>query len=90
MLALAGLRGELIRRLRERLSAWPEIDGAWLFGSVARGDADSDSDIDLLIIADDLRSAELHERLAQLHADVGSWTGNDLQLVERSQPCDVQ
>ena len=86
VLALAGLRGELIRRLRERLSAWPDVLGAWLFGSVARGDADGDSDVDLLIVADDLRSSDLHERLAQLHADIRSWTGNELQLVEHSSP----
>jgi predicted nucleotidyltransferase len=84
VLALAGLRGELIRRLRERLSAWPGLLGAWLFGSVARGDASGDSDIDLLIVADGLGSTELHERLAHLHADVRSWTGNELQLVEHS------
>jgi predicted nucleotidyltransferase len=84
VLALAGLRGELIRRLRERLAVWPDLHGAWLFGSVARGDADSDSDVDLLIVADDLQSPDLHERLSQLLADVRSWTGNDLQLVEHS------
>ena len=84
VLALAGLRGELIRRLRERLSAWPDLHGAWLFGSVARGDASSDSDVDLLIVADDLQSPDLHDRLSHLQADVRSWTGNDLQLVEHS------
>ena len=84
VLALAGLRGELIRRLRERLSEWPDLRGAWLFGSVARGDADSDSDVDLLIVADDLESPDLHERLSQLYADIRSWTGNDLQIVEHS------
>jgi predicted nucleotidyltransferase len=84
LLALAGLRGELIRRLRERLSAWPDLRGAWVFGSVARGDADRDSDVDLLIVADDLQSSDLHERLVQVHADVRTWTGNDLQLVEHS------
>lgn len=84
VLALAGLRGELIRRLRERLSEWPDLRGAWLFGSVARGDADSDSDVDLLIVADDLESPDLHERLSQLYADIRSWTGNDLQVVEHS------
>jgi predicted nucleotidyltransferase len=84
VLALASLRGELIRRLRERLSTWPDLRGAWLFGSVARGDADSDSDVDLLIVADDLQSPDLHDRLTQLHADVRSWTGNDLQLVEHT------
>ena len=85
VLTLAGLRGELIRRLRERLSAWPDLHGAWLFGSVARGDADSDSDVDLLIVAHDLQSPDLHERLSHLQADVRSWTGNDLQFVEHSQ-----
>jgi len=84
LLALAGLRGELIRRLRERLSVWPDLHGAWLFGSVARGEADGGSDVDLLIVADDLRWPDLHARLSQLHADVRSWTGNDLQLVEHS------
>lgn len=84
VLALAGLRGELIRRLRERLSAWEDLHGAWLFGSVARGDAGSDSDVDLLIVVDDLRSHDLHERLSRLQTDVRSWTGNDVQLVEHS------
>ena len=84
VIALAGLRGELIRRLRERLSAWPDLAGAWLFGSVARGDAERDSDVDVLIVADDLQSDDLHERLEGLHADVRAWTGNDLQLVEHS------
>jgi len=84
VLALAGLRGELIRRLRERVSAWPDLQGAWLFGSVARGNADRSSDVDLLIVADDLQSPDLHQRLSQLHADVRSWTGNDLQIVEHS------
>ena len=84
LLALAGLRGELIRRLRERLSAWPDLRGAWLFGSVARGEAHKESDVDLLIVADDLETPDLHERLSQLQADVRVWTGNDLQLVEHS------
>jgi predicted nucleotidyltransferase len=84
VLALAGLRGELIRRLRARLSVWPDLLGAWLFGSVARGDASSDSDVDLLIVAEDLQSPDLHDRLSHLQADVRSWTGNDLQLVEHS------
>ena len=84
LLALAGLRGELIRRLRERLSAWSDLRGAWLFGSVARGEAHKESDVDLLIVADDLEPPDLHERLSQLQADVRVWTGNDLQLVEHS------
>ena len=84
LLALAGLRGELIRRLKERLSQWPDLDGAWLFGSVARGDAGGESDIDLLIVAQDLQAPVLHAHLSQLEADVRSWTGNDVQVVEHT------
>ena len=84
LLALAGLRGELIRRLRDRLSEWPDLEAAWVFGSVARGDAASESDIDLLVVAHDLQAPDLHALVAQLQADVRSWTGNDLQLVEHT------
>ena len=85
VLALAGLRGELIGRLRKRLTAWTDLDGAWLFGSVARGDAHSESDIDLLIVAHDLRTPQLHDRLGRLQTEVRSWTGNDLQITEHTQ-----
>jgi predicted nucleotidyltransferase len=84
LLVLVGLRGELIRRLRERLSEWSYLEGAWLFGSVARGDADGESDIDVLIVAHDLESPELHARVSRLQAEVRSWTGNDMQLVEHT------
>jgi predicted nucleotidyltransferase len=85
IVALAGLRGELIRRLRERVTSWPDVLGAWLFGSVARGDAGPDSDVDVLIVVQDPASGDLHARLAVLHADVRLWTGNDLQFVEHSE-----
>ncbi|HET8930699.1 MAG TPA: nucleotidyltransferase domain-containing protein, partial [Acidimicrobiales bacterium] len=84
ILALTGLRGDLILRLRERLSTWDDLHEAWLFGSVARGEATGDSDIDLLIIVDDPQTSGLHERLALLYADVRSWTGNELQVMEHS------
>ena len=84
LLALAGLRGELIRRLRVRLSEWSDLKGAWLFGSVARGDGDGASDIDLLIIAEDLHAPDLHVRLSQLQTDMYVWTGNDVQVVEHT------
>ena len=51
---------------------------------MARGDADGESDIDVLIVAHDLLAADLHTHVAQLQADVRSWTGNDLQLVEHT------
>lgn len=54
IVGLAGLRAELIAGLRDQIAAWqvqPVV--AVLFGSVARGEADAASDIDLLIIAPD-------------------------------------
>jgi predicted nucleotidyltransferase len=84
VIALASLRGELIRRLRKRLGRWPDLTGAWLFGSVARAEARADSDIDVLLVAADLDSPELHVRLARLQSDIKMWTGNDLQVVEHS------
>ena len=51
---------------------------------MARGDADGESDIDLLIVAHDLQAPDLHSLAAQLQSDVRSWTGNDLQLVEHT------
>ena len=66
------------------LSQWPDLKGAWLFGSVARADAGEDSDIDVLLVVDDLESPDLHDRIARIQADAKSWTGNDLQLVEHS------
>lgn len=84
LVTLAGLRGELIRRLREWMMAWPGLSGAWLFGSVARGQSDSDSDIDIAIVATDLDSLDFHQRLTRLHAEVAVWTGNELQFVEHT------
>jgi len=84
IIALAGLRGELIRRLRDRLATWPDLRGSWLFGSVARGEAGESSDIDVLLVVDDLELPDLHNRIAEMQVDVAAWTGNDLQLVEHS------
>ena len=50
-LLLAGLRLELWERLRRTLTAWrPRPLYACVFGSAARGDGDSGSDIDLLLV----------------------------------------
>ncbi len=48
---LASLRLELWKRLRAKLSAWnPRPVYGCVFGSAARGDGDSGSDIDLLLV----------------------------------------
>jgi DNA-binding transcriptional ArsR family regulator len=49
--ALAGLRLALWQRLRKTLGGWnPKPVYACVFGSAARGDGDSQSDIDLLLV----------------------------------------
>lgn len=49
--ALAGLRNELWRRMRDELSRWhPRPLYGCAFGSAARGDGDASSDVDLLLV----------------------------------------
>jgi hypothetical protein len=49
--ALAGLRLELWKRFRDTLGTWnPKPAYACVFGSAARGDGDTNSDIDLLLV----------------------------------------
>lgn len=82
---LVGLRWALVERLRDELRGWPNLAGAWLFGSAARGDGDRNSDIDILLVAettvDDEQWDTATARLVQL---VPAWTGNSVQIVEHT------
>lgn len=83
---LAGLRSELLRRLRTVLGALrPSPLHASMFGSAARGDGDTWSDVDLLIV----RRSEVREddpdwrrQLDDLRGAVYSWTGNHAAIIE--------
>jgi predicted nucleotidyltransferase len=83
---LAGVRAELLRRLRDALEHWrPAPMHASMFGSAARADGDIDSDIDLLIVrpADvDEDDAAWRNQLEALSDAVYAWTGNDASVVE--------
>ena len=80
---------ELSRRLRSEISDWqvPPASAA-LYGSAARRDGDTSSDIDLLII----RPANLTSRQRALWAAqvdrirnlTQRWTGNRCQITDRS------
>jgi len=61
---IAGVPDGLIRRIAERFSP----DKIILFGSLARGDADPESDIDLLVLFSDV--ADPNQRAAELHASL--------------------
>lgn len=83
---LAGLRCELLARLRTALGDWdPRPRTAALFGSVARGDGNADSDIDLLLIRQ--RRARVEDeawqaQISRLREEVTAWTGNTLQVYD--------
>lgn len=83
---LAGLRSELLRRLRDTLERWqPGPAHACMFGSAARADGDTESDIDLLIVrrADvDEEDAVWRAQLDALPEAVYAWTGNHAGVIE--------
>jgi predicted nucleotidyltransferase len=85
-LVLAGLRTELLARLRAALRAWQiQPLSAALFGSAARGDGDSDSDIDILVVRPggvDEEDERWRGQLDQLTDSVHAWTGNHASLIE--------
>lgn len=49
---VSGLLGDLRRRLGAHYG--PRMRGCYLYGSYARGDADAESDLDILIILDEI------------------------------------
>jgi DNA-binding transcriptional ArsR family regulator len=86
---LADVRAELERRLRDEIAGW-RIAPVHLsvFGSAARGDGDTKSDIDIFVVRprdvpDD--DPGWHEQLDGLSDHVLAWTGNHVGLSEVSE-----
>jgi predicted nucleotidyltransferase len=99
VLQAAGLRSVLLERLREAVEQLsPGPVHASVFGSFARGEANDDSDIDILLIArSDQDVADWNTQIDQLDERVQLWTGNRcscmsfsveraLQLVKQKEP----
>lgn len=83
---LVRLRSTLITRLAQAISVWPvEAVHASIFGSVARGEADAASDVDLLLVRDQrLSRAKLEaweRQLDELRATILRLTGNRAQTL---------
>jgi predicted nucleotidyltransferase len=84
--ALAGLRAKLFEKIREAIDEWavPPVHVS-LFGSTARGDGDTYSDIDLFVV----RPATVlpgeprwREQLDGLAERIERWTGNAVTMLE--------
>lgn len=85
LIALMSLRARLVDRLEVELAGWDDLAGAWLFGSAARGDGDTGSDIDLLLVAERSIDTERWEhQTANVINRIQAWTGNPVQLVEHT------
>ncbi len=84
--ALAGLRGELLGRLRDTLARWdPAPLHASMFGSAARADGDAGSDIDLLVVRPrgvDAETPGWRDEVHTLSDAVLAWTGNHAGISE--------
>lgn len=84
--ALAGMRGELLRRLRDEVNTWsPRARTAALFGSAARADGSIDSDIDILLVRQrkvDAGDEAWQGQASALRESVTVWTGNRCQLYD--------
>lgn len=90
IITLTRLRSILIERMTEHFAAW-EVQPihASIFGSAARGDGDTESDIDILVVRPkDVEAADdrWRSQIDSLAAAVNSWTGNHAgiaQIAER-------
>jgi hypothetical protein len=76
---LVNLHGELVQRIRRAVEAWDgDANLVGLFGSAARRDGDSMSDIDVLVVSDFPNLPEFTDHLAE---SIRIWTGNRGQVI---------
>lgn len=85
---LAQLRAELIVRIRRELASWstPPVHAS-VFGSAAREDGDTESDIDLLVVRPhkvDEDDPAWREQMHRLAEKIERWSGNHASLHELS------
>lgn len=93
VLILATLRARVIDRAKEALQAW-EVKPlhASVFGSAARADGGTESDIDLFLVRPDRVGEDDDKWRAQINGlaeAIQAWTGNHAGIVEVS-PRDVR
>lgn len=78
---LMGMRKTLLTRLSDEIDQWPHRpDMAVLFGSAARGDGSTSSDVDILIVHPEDRPPS-DDEIDSLRQHTLQWTGNHAQVV---------
>ena len=85
--ALTRVRDEIFEKIRKEVASWQvEPLHAGLFGSFARGTADSDSDIDVLLVRPgplaELAEDAWLDQLGRLDRRIRVWTGNAAQIID--------
>lgn len=91
IVSLTLLRGVVVERISRAVSAAPvPVRHASLFGSFARGEATTESDIDILVVVDEQGRAPQADQLPDdvcatfldsLAMDIQRWTGNQAQIA---------
>lgn len=89
IITLTRLRPILIERIKEHFAGWriPPLHAS-IFGSAARGDGDSESDIDILLVRPrDVKEEDdqWRSQIDSLATAVHSWTGNHAGIAEIAQ-----
>ncbi len=86
---LADIRSELEHRLRDEIAGWRIAPvHVSIFGSAARGDGDTKSDIDIVVVRPRQARGDdptWREQLARLSDRTLAWTGNHAGLAEVSE-----
>ena len=86
---MAGVRWELVQRLRDLIGGWSSRSfHSSLFGSAARGEGNAASDIDVLVVrpkSTDADDPQWRRQLDDLAERLWAWTGNPAGIVELSE-----
>lgn len=87
--SLAELRSSLIGAITAELAGWNQpATAGWVFGSFARGDGGTESDIDVLIVRDNALDDEDSGWTAQIETlveSVRAWSGNACAVIAYSE-----
>ena len=83
--ASMGLRGKLFQRIKDKVASWKILPvTVAIFGSAARGDGNTESDIDVMIVRSnkvDEESPVWEEQIYELSQLIYKWSGNLASLI---------